>query len=551
MLQHLTIDNIAVIRHADLDFTEGFNVLTGETGAGKSILIDAINAVLGERTYKDLIRNGCDNASVTAVFSCLGSSAERLAGLDVRPDADGCVYLQRTLNAEGRNLCRINGSPVPLTTLKSVGECLIDIHGQHDNRNLLDPANHLSYLDRFAGCKEELAAYHDAYVSLRTARRELNERCNAVNEARRLADLYEFQKREIESAGLREGERDELVRKRDAARNAVKISSTLRDVCRLLSGGEEGGAKAELETAARSLSSLKALTDGIGDADSQLLGYSYEIAALSESLTALAGSVELSESELERINDRISVIDDLCRKYGGSVESVQKQYEIASAGLKQAEDADEDIRALESKIEEIEPRVIKLASALTKKRKAAAQSFCENVREVLQYLQMPSVRFEVAFSENKYTGTGCDAVEFLISANPGMPPKSLTKIASGGELSRIMLAIKSVFSDIDRIDTIIFDEIDTGISGIAADKVGHKLRDLSAKRQVICVTHLAQIAAKANAHFRIEKTVSDDSAETAVTAVTGEERLRELARIISGDRITPTVLETAKELMNS
>lgn len=550
MLTHLTIDNIAVIKHADLEFKRGFNVLTGETGAGKSILIDAINAVLGERTNKELIRNGCDHASVTAVFLCPKRLIPKISELGAEPDEEDRLFLNRTLSAEGRNICRINGSPVPMSTLKAVGALLIDIHGQHDTRNLFDSLNHLNYLDRFAGSEKELAAYHDAYVCLRAARRKLSEKCERINEAKRLAELYDFQKREIEAADLRVGEREELIAKRETARHAVKIAGAV-ETARNLLVNENGGVISELETAARQLSSVKSVTDLIGDTDTTLLGFSYEIAAVEENLRTIADGIGRSESELEQINDRLSLIDTLCRKYGGSVESVLEQYQTATAGLSTLADADEEIEKLESEIEEIEQTVIQTAKVLTDKRRSAANAFCDRIAETLRYLQMPSVRFEVQMDQSKYTGTGCDTVEFLISSNPGQPPKPLAKIASGGELSRIMLAIKSVFSDLDELDSIIFDEIDTGISGIAADKVGHKLRDIANDRQVICVTHLAQIASKATTHFRIEKSVLDGATETTVLPITGQERVLEIARIVSGDKITPSVLETAKELLQN
>ncbi len=548
MLKHIGIENIAVIKKANIDFYNGFNVLTGETGAGKSILIDAINAVLGERTNKELIRSGCENASVTAVFEADVNTKNAIEDLGYTPDGDGYFYLQRTLSSQGRNVCRINGTPVPMSVLREVGALLIDIHGQHDNRNLLNPQNHLSYLDKYAKTEDLIKDYYISYSELKKARRELNDLCTKINDAKRMQELYLYQKREIEDSAIKLGERASLLEKRDIAKNSKNIFTKINDATEKL-GGENGGVSNALISAANDLASVKNVFKKIGEIDVKLLEFGYEIAELEKELKSIIGEVDFSEAELESINDRISYIDTVTKKYGGSEEAALNHYEEISKSLSEIGEADTNISALESKIELLEADVYKKGMVLTTARKSAAEKFSNELCEVLKFLQMPKVVFEVSFSQGKYTATGCDYVEFLISANPGQPPKPLTKIASGGELSRIMLAIKSVFSEIDDVGTIIFDEIDTGISGIAADKVGTKLLDLSSRRQVICVTHLAQIAAKAESHFIIEKNTDFDTTETSVTHLGYEERIIEISRIISGGEVTESLYNTAKELI--
>ena len=550
MLKYISIENIAVIKKANIEFSNGFSVLTGETGAGKSILIDAINAVLGERTNKELIRNGSDSAAVTAVFEAKDKTVSQIKELGFSTDEDGLFYLQRTLNSQGRNVCRINGTPVPMATLREVGALLIDIHGQHDNRNLLDPQNHLSYLDKYAKTEPLIIDYFASFSALRTARRELNDICEKINDAKRMQELYEYQKREIENSSIRIGERAELVEKREIAKNSRDIFTRLETAINYLVGGESSGVSSNLISAGNELANVKQVVKKVGETDVKLLEFGYEIQELENELKSLLNEVDFSEAELETINDRISYIDSVIKKYGGSEESTLEHYENISKALGEIDSADDNISSLEAKIELLEGEVYNKGLKLTNVRKAAAKKFSDELCEVLKFLQMPKVVFDISFTNGKYTKTGCDYVEFLISANPGQPPKPLTKIASGGELSRIMLAIKSVFSDIDDVDTIIFDEIDTGISGIAADKVGEKLRDLSSKRQVICVTHLAQIAAKAYNHFLIEKNTDHDTTETSVKAISGDDRIMEIARIISGGEVTESLYNTSKELLN-
>ena len=547
MLKQLCIENIAVIKKADIEFNNGFNVLTGETGAGKSILIDAINAVLGERTYKELIRSGCDSASVTAVFEPDVSARKGLESIGVFPDSEGNLFFQRTLNGNGRNICRINGAPVPLTTLKEAGEYLINIHGQHDNRNLLDISKHIQYLDKYAKTDALISDYRVSYLELKDIRRKIKDLTDKVNESKKMTDLYLFQKREIEASAIRPGERRELADKREIAKNSLAIRTKLEAALAALTSDD--GAAGRLETAANELSSVKSVLTAVGDNDSKLLGFSYEISEIEKNISALLSTVDVSETELEAINERISVIDGLMRKYGGDEESILKYYDEISASLSLTSDSDEQISALESRSAELEKALVEKASRLTEARKTAALRFSEELCSVLRYLQMPNVRFEVDFKRGKYTGTGCDEIEFLISANAGQPPKPLAKIASGGELSRIMLAFKNVFCDIDDTDTMIFDEIDTGISGTAAEKVGAKLREIASRRQVICVTHLAQIAAKADNHYLIEKNMTENSTETAVKLLDFDERVTALARMISGNDPTATLLESSREML--
>ena len=546
MLRSLSIENIAIIKKVHIDFNDGFNVLTGETGAGKSILIDAINAVLGERTNKELIRSGCDNANVIAVFDNIDTLADRLFDLGITLD-DGKLFLQRTLNSSGKNICRINGTQVPLSTLKDVGAVLIDIHGQHDNRNLLNPENHIVYLDKYASNSDLIADYYKSYIELKAARRELNTIYKKIEETERLLDLYTFQSKEIEAANIKIGERQELVEKRERAKNSKLIFQKLGETLAQLIGDD--GAILNLETAAKNISDVKKYLSLNEDLDSKFLAFSYELSAISGDLKNMLDNNDFSEAELDSINDRIAFIDDLCRKYGGSEESIIEYYEKISNELEIFSASETSVKQLEDKIEILENYVIEKSLKITDSRKKAAKDFCDKLCDALQFLQMPNVIFDVNFEQGKYKANGCDEVEFLISANPGQPLKPISKIASGGELSRIMLAIKSVFSDIDDIGTVIFDEIDTGISGTAADKVGTKLAQISKERQIICVTHLAQIAAKANSHFLIRKNMDSESTETMVEYIEGDNRVKEIARIISGGELTDSLKATAKELL--
>ena len=546
MLRSLSIENIAIIKKVHIDFNDGFNVLTGETGAGKSILIDAINAVLGERTNKELIRSGCDNANVIAVFDNIDTLADRLFDLGITLD-DGKLFLQRTLNSSGKNICRINGTQVPLSTLKDVGAVLIDIHGQHDNRNLLNPENHIVYLDKYASNSDLIADYYKSYIELKAARRELNTIYKKIEETERLLDLYTFQSKEIDAANIKIGERQELVEKRERAKNSKLIFQKLGETLAQLIGDD--GAILNLETAAKNISDVKKYLSLNEDLDSKFLAFSYELSAISGDLKNMLDNNDFSEAELDSINDRIAFIDDLCRKYGGSEESIIEYYEKISNELEIFSASETSVKQLEDKIEILENYVIEKSLKITDSRKKAAKDFCDKLCDALQFLQMPNVIFDVNFEQGKYKANGCDEVEFLISANPGQPLKPISKIASGGELSRIMLAIKSVFSDIDDIGTVIFDEIDTGISGTAADKVGTKLAQISKERQIICVTHLAQIAAKANSHFLIRKNMDSESTETMVEYIEGDNRVKEIARIISGGELTDSLKATAKELL--
>ena len=549
MLKYLSIENVAVIKKADIEFFEGFNVLTGETGAGKSILIDSINAVLGERTSKDIIRSGCDTASVTAVFSSVAYCSDKLSSLGIIADENGDLYLQRLLSLKGGSSCRINGSPVPAAVMREVGDLLINVHGQHDNRNLLDPDNHLSYLDKYAGTEPLIKDYHNSYVKLRTVKRELKALEDRLSDAERMRDLYEFQKKDIEQAEIRAGERDELVARRNTIRNARSISEKLNEAVELLSGGENGGAAGAVGEAGTALTSVKNTFEAIGDLDGKLIGFGYELAEIERRLRELLSELDFSESELENVDGRISDIDRVIKKYGGSEESALQYAAKAEKELSVIETASEDTARLEAESEELENEVYEKAQKLTAARKSAADRFAKELCRELGYLMMPDAVVKVNIKEGKYTGTGCDEAEFLLSANPGQEPRPLVKTASGGELSRIMLALKSVLSKTDEVGTSIFDEIDTGISGNAAERVGVKLKDISSVRQVICVTHLAQIASKADAHFLIRKSTDGSTTETAVTRLEGDERVREIARIMSGGRMTEAVHDAARELL--
>lgn len=549
MLSSLHIENIAVIEKAEIDFDSGLNVLTGETGAGKSMVIDAINAVLGERISRDIVRTGSDQARVTALFTAISAkTCEALEKLGYAPDEDGALLIQRTIPAEGKGSCRINGQPVTVSLLRTIGRMLVNIHGQHENQALLSPEKHVDYLERLGGLLPLHEEYAGEYQRLCGIRKELEEATmDDAMKARRL-DMLHFQIDEIESADLHPGEEEELLAKRALGRNAEKIAVSLQSAHEYLSGGEESnGALSLLTDAVSQLKDAGRYVEDLAELAKRTESLQYDLEACADEVRDYASHLNFDQGDLERVEERLDQIHRMTSKYGADEEAVLKFLDQARKELDSIEMSDVRAEKLKKELAAAEKSAKDLAGQLSKARKAAAADFKKNVCEQLAFLDMPGVRLDVSLEPVELGAGGIDKVEFLIAANAGETPKSIAKIASGGELSRIMLAIKSVLADVDDIDTLVFDEIDTGISGRAAQKVGIKLRETARHRQVLCVTHLAQIAAQAHHHFLIEKTTRSGRTYTGVTPLDEEGRERELARIIGGD-VTQATLEAAREM---
>jgi len=549
LLSRLYIENIAVIKQAEIDYTLGLNIMSGETGAGKSILIDSIMAVMGERTSRELIRNGATSAYVSAEFCDLrGAALTALAEQGIEPE-DGVVTLCRELKADGRGTCRINGRPVNVTALKAAGRQLVNIHGQHDTQSLMDPLSHLRYVDAMTGDSALLEAYRSAYSAFVTARQQLRALEVDESEKERRIDMLRYQIKDIESANVRPGETEKLIRRRDKCRNFEKIRSALGRASAILSGDEDiTGVVSMLDDSREELSSVSDVHSDYEELHRRLKDAFFEVADIAEELSSQLNSMEFDPAELELIEDRLEVLGRIRKKYGGEEEAL-KYAADAQKELEGLEMADERRAQMQQEAARLKKAAAEAAIKLSEQRRTTAEEFCRRIREELSYLDMPGVSMEVSFEQKPMSDDGIDKVEFLISANPGEPPKPIARIASGGELSRIMLAIKNVLADSDDIDTLIFDEIDTGVSGRAAFKIGAKLKEASAARQIICITHLAQIAANADTHMLIEKQVAEGRTFTRITPLDTDGRIRELARINGGEDITETQLATARELL--
>lgn len=551
MLTSLHIENIAVIEKAGIDLGAGLNVLTGETGAGKSMVIDAINAALGERISREVVRTGSSEAMITAVFSDISERIRKnLEELGYPVDEDGALLVRRTISADGKGNCRINGQPATLSVLRTIGRMLVNIHGQHENQILLSPERHVDYLEGLGGLLPLRGEYAQAYDRLCDIRRQLEQtRMDEGMKARRV-DMLRYQINEIEAANLRPGEQEELKNQREIYRNAEKIAVSLNCAREALSGGEDGvGAISALSRAVDNLVDAGRYVEELGELGRRAESLLYEIEECAEELRDYASHLDFEPGDLERIEDRLDIIHRLTTKYGGTEQEVLAFLEQAMQELDGIEMSDIRAGQLEKELEAAEKQAYELAERLSDARKRAAKEFEKKVGEQLAFLDMPGVRFGVSFEPAELGAGGIDRVEFLISPNQGEAPRPLARIASGGELSRIMLALKSVMADADDIDTLVFDEIDTGISGYAAHKVGIKLRETSKNRQIICVTHLAQIAAQAHHHFLIEKSVRQGRTYTDVTVLDNAGREHELARIIGG-AVSPVNLEAAREMLS-
>lgn len=546
MLQSLHIENVAVIEKADISFDTGLAVLTGETGAGKSIVIDSLCAVLGERLTRDVVRTGAERAFIAAEFIDVPRAvADMLEELGLPPEEDGTLLIQRSLSADGRGSCRVNGRPATVSSLREIGRMLVNIHGQHENQALLQVERHVEYLDRLG----DLQAVRDAYL------REYREYCR-ISRAIKAATLDENEKEfriaqwrqqiaEIDAAALQTGEEASLLSKREIARHAGKLAQNLQLVHEVLDGDDS--ALEKLSAAVNALQAAGAVSPQFADMAARLQSALYEVQACADEAEETHRSLAFDEQDLSAMEDRLATIQRIVKKYGLDEADVLNKRDELQQQLDAIESNDAYLLELQQQAAVARDKTIAASQVLTDARRRAAQRFEQDVSEQLAFLDMPHVQLQVSIEPTALTAIGGDKVEFLLSSNPGEPPKTIARTASGGELSRIMLAFKSVLADVDDVDTLVFDEVDSGISGRAAAKVGTLLRGIAARRQVLCVTHLAQIAANGHTHLYVSKSVNDGRTYTRVDALDEDDRLQELARIMGGD-VTGTTLDAAREM---
>jgi len=547
MLSLLHIENIAVIECADISFDAGFNVLTGETGAGKSIVIDAISAILGERAYRDMIRTGTQKASVRAVFTEVPKlDWFEQNGVEYDPE----TVIQREVYLDGKNVCRVNGTLVTVSILRKLGIQLINIHGQHDSASLFDENNHLTYLDAFGNTGELLLAYSKKYEAVADLRRQIQRMTMDEGEKLRRMETLRYQIDEIEKAQLEAGEDEVLEERRKILQNAEKLADGINTAAECLYGGDDtDGAASLLADAERELARLSRYTDAFESLHERVADLMYQVQDAAEEVRSARDDLSYSDRELDEIEGRLDVIHRLRRKYGATCADILEYLERAKQELDEIEFADDHLERLKRKCDKAEKEAWDAAEELRKSRQKAAKSLSKRILEELAQLDMPRVQFSCEFTELELTPNGADAVAFYMSANAGEALKPLSKVASGGELARIMLAMKNVLAEQDQVNTLIFDEVDTGVSGRAAQKVAEKLRSVAKTKQVLCVTHLPQLAALANTHLLIAKEERNGRTYTTVTPLDIEGRKRELARIIGGANITETTLKSAEEML--
>ena len=547
MLSLLHIENIAVIECAEISFDRGFNVLTGETGAGKSIVIDAISAILGERAYRDMIRTGTQAASVRAVFT----GVPELPWFEENGvEYDSETVIQRQIHLDGKNVCRVNGSLVSVSILRKLGIQLINIHGQHDTASLFDEDNHLTMLDAFGDNQQLQADYQEKYASVAALRREIERMTMDEGEKLRRMETLRYQIAEIEKAELEPGEDEALEERRKILQNSEKLSDGLNDAAECLYGGEDSdGAAGLLAQAEYALSRLVRFSDSFSSLHDRVNDLKYQVQDIAEEVRDARDELSYSADELEQIESRLDVIHKLRRKYGATCGDILEYLEKSKKELDDIEFADDHLERLKGKLKKAEKQAWDAALVLRKNRQETAQKLSERILTELAQLDMPRVQFRCQFQEQELGSTGADAVAFYMSANAGEALKPLSKVASGGELARIMLAMKNVLAEKDQVETLIFDEVDTGVSGRAAQKVAEKLRSVAAHKQVLCVTHLPQLAALADTHLLIAKSEREGRTYTTVTPLDLEGRKRELARIIGGANITETTLKSAEEML--
>ena len=548
MLELLHIENIAIIEAADIEFAPGFNALTGETGAGKSIVIDSLSAVLGQRTSRELIRTGAEKAFVSAAFS--GMAPELTEELGIQPEADGTLLLQREIQTDGKNVCRVNGRPVTVGQLRALGARLLNIHGQHDGQQLLDEEQHIVYLDSFGRVESLAITYAEKYKNFTDIRRQIGAlQMDEADKARRV-DTLQYQIEELRRAKLKSGEEEELTARRGMLRNAEKFLDAVAGADYALNGDDSGGgALSALRQAQDALSGVRHLDDAFGQLYERL-GEAYsEVYDIAATVEDKRGELDVSPGELDRVESRMDLLYRLKKKYGATVADMLDYQARCEAELAQIEDAGDMLARLEQALSKAEKEARQAAQALSDARKAAAEQLTAQILTELQQLDMGKIRFAVDFAEKPLDSDGMDTVRFLMSANVGEELRPIHKIASGGELARIMLAMKNVLSEQDHVGTMVFDEVDTGVSGRAAQKVAEKMARISRRKQVLCVTHLPQLAAMADTHFSVEKGERGGRTYTEVRRLDREQRRRELARLTGGSHVSQTMLDGAEELL--
>ena len=548
MLEMLHIENIAIIERSEIAFTRGFNALTGETGAGKSIVIDSMSAVLGQRTSRDLIRTGADKAFVSAWFSHVPASI--CEDLGITPDEDGNLMLQREIHADGKNVCRVGSRPVTVFQLRQLGSRLVNIHGQHDGQQLLDEEQHLTYLDRYGKTTNALSVYTDKYNTLTEIRRQMTAlQMDEAEKARRM-DTLQYQIAELERAKLKEGEEEVLESRRNLLRNGEKFISAVSGCDYCLSGSDDSdGVLALLRRAQEAISTVRNLDETFAALYERLQEAYSEVYDIADTVSDQRANFDFSPNELDEVEGRLDLLYRLKKKYGATVEDMLAYLDKCRTELDQICYAGDTLERLKKEEAKAEKAVMEAARALSEERKTAATALETLVLEELRQLDMAKIRFCVEFTDHTPDATGMDGVRFLMSANVGEELKPINKIASGGELARIMLALKNVLSEQDMVATLVFDEVDTGVSGRAAQKVAEKMARIAGSKQVLCVTHLPQLAAMADTHFSVEKGEREGRTYTNVEELPRQRRREELARLTGGAHVSDTMLQGAEELL--
>lgn len=551
MLSKLYIENLAVIEKANIDFSKDLNVFTGETGAGKSILINGINAILGQRMTKDIVRTGADKAVISAVFTNIPAECGELlseSGLGIEEDQ---LFLEREVRSDGGSVARINNRPVNVSLLKHIGEMLVNIHGQHDNQILLSADRHIDILDSYAEAESIISDYQSSFHELQKLAKQINAlKTDAGNKQFRISQLYEMIS-EIENLNIKENEDEQIKAELAVSKNAVALSEAIYAANSLVSGNDD--TSGIIENVSNANSYIQNYTDimpALAALSERLDSAKIELQDISQELDSILGKLNVDPKRFDWLNQRSEDLRRICKKYGPTLDKVLETLESSKQELLMLEGSEQDLTKLEQQKEALLTEVSKKALRLSNFRKEAGQRFIKQVTSELEFLNMPNVKLVVDIKQGKLTLKGMDSIEFLISANVGEQPRPLAKIASGGELSRIMLALKNVIAEKDSIGTLIFDEIDTGVSGRAAQKIGLKLKQIAQYRQVLCVTHLAQIAVMADEHILIEKSVVGDRTITTVRTLADDERKHEIARIMGGNSITPLLLENAQQLLD-
>ena len=553
MLKTLVIENIAVIKKAQIEFTSGLNVLTGETGAGKSIVVDSINAILGERTSRELVRAGSDTAFVNAYFEDINDDVKlKLNEYDIPIEEDGTLLLSRKISAGGKSVCRVNGLPVTVGILKDIGTHLVNIHGQHDSQALLNPDFHYKFVDAYADCDELLAEYKDSFKSFLNIRRQLKSLTSDADERDKQSEILDYQIKELRDADIKVGEWEELKHRKSVILNSQAILNALNTLLGAVNGDDENqGIQSVLSSSDKEITALL-------DADSQLKPIKDKLDSAEDLLESIKDlisdkmeSLDFQPDELDKIEERLDILYTFSNKYGETERDML--YYLADAERKRAlfDNSEQDLERLNAEYDSSLEKTQSLALKLSEVRRKAAEKLGDEICSQLEFLDMPGVKFVTQFSKGNLSSSGVDKIEFLIRTNPGEEPKPLAKIASGGELSRIMLAIKSIIAKSDSIATLIFDEIDTGVSGKASRKIGLKLKEVGENAQVICVTHSAQIASAADSHFLIKKEYTDNAAFTQIMPLDFEGRKYELARIMGGLNVTESLLKSAEEMLDN